>query len=114
MTDNVSPFEAAVNWIRAGYPEGIPATDFPPLLALLVRSLDERQVTDVVLRLARDHDLDVPLTEDNIGEAIAKATDEKPTGEKINQVAARLAAAGWPLARAQSHTSETNDDEVHA
>jgi len=114
MTDNVSPFEAAVNWIRAGYPEGIPATDFPPLLALLVRSLDERQVTDVVLRLARDHDLDVPLTEDNIGEAISKATDEKPTSEKINQVAARLASAGWPLARAESDTETADDGEVLA
>lgn len=114
MTDNVSPFEAAVNWIRAGYPEGIPATDFPPLLALLVRSLDERQVTDVVLRLARDHDLDVPLTEDNIGAAIARATDEKPTAEKINQVAARLASAGWPLARAQADTATADDDEVLA
>ncbi|MFT4124639.1 MAG: DUF3349 domain-containing protein [Gordonia sp. (in: high G+C Gram-positive bacteria)] len=100
MTEELSAFEKAIHWIRTGYPEGIPPTEFPPLLALLVRYLDESQVTDVILRLARDNEIDSPLTSDDIRSAIAKATDEQPTTEKINQVAARLAAAGWPLAAA--------------
>ncbi|MFW0786067.1 DUF3349 domain-containing protein [Gordonia sp. CPCC 206044] len=95
---NPSLFESAVNWIRTGYPEGIPPTDFPPLLALLIQSLDEEQVTDVVLRLARDHGIDEPLTEQQIHDAIAKVTAEQPTKGEINQVAGRLASAGWPLA----------------
>lgn len=96
--DSPSLFESAVNWIRKGYPEGVPPTDFPPLLALLIRTLDETEVTDVALRLARDHSLDTPLTDENIAAAIAKVTSEEPTEEEINQVAGRLATAGWPLA----------------
>ncbi|MDL9936063.1 DUF3349 domain-containing protein [Gordonia sp. ABSL1-1] len=93
-----SLFESAVNWIRTGYPNGVPATDFPPLLALLVRTLSEREVTDIGLRLARENDPDTPVTEELIRNAIAKVTDETPTDAEINQVAGRLAAAGWPLA----------------
>ncbi|MEP9390807.1 DUF3349 domain-containing protein [Gordonia sp. VNQ95] len=94
---NTSLFESAVNWIRKGYPEGISPTEFPPLLALLIRTLNEEQVTDVALRLAREHDLDRPLSETDIADAIAKVTSEIPTDDEINQVAGRLAAAGWPL-----------------
>ncbi|MCF3940174.1 DUF3349 domain-containing protein [Gordonia sp. Z-3] len=97
MSDGTSLFESAINWVRQGYPEGIPPTEFPPLLALLVRVLDERQVTDVVLELGRDRDGD-PLTEDRIAAAITSVIDEKPSEAEINQVASRLAAAGWPLA----------------
>ena len=97
MSDGTSLFESAIDWVRQGYPEGIPPTEFPPLLALLVRVLDERQVTDVVLELGRDRDGD-PLTEDRIAAAITSVIDEKPSEAEINQVASRLAAAGWPLA----------------
>ena len=97
MSEGTSLFESAIDWVRQGYPEGIPPTEFPPLLALLVRVLDERQVTDVVLELGRDRDGD-PLTEDRIAAAITSVIDEKPSEAEINQVASRLAAAGWPLA----------------
>lgn len=97
-----SLFESAVDWIRKGYPEGIPTTDFPPLLALLIRSLDEVEVTEVALALAREHGVDRPFTEDDISNAIAAVTSEQPTDEAINQVAGRLATAGWPLAAATS------------
>lgn len=98
MADSPSLFESAINWIRQGYPEGIPPTEFPPLLALLMRVLDEHEVTDVVIRLARDNDLDQPLTEDQISSAITEVTNAAPTDSEINQVASRLASAGWPLA----------------
>ena len=93
-------FDSAVNWIRKGYPEGVPPTEFPPLLALLTRVLDEEEVTTVALTLARDHGAENPLTEDQIREAIAEVTRTEPTPEEINQVAGRLAAVGWPLAAA--------------
>ena len=102
MSEGTSLFESAINWVRQGYPEGIPPTEFPPLLALLVRVLDERQVTDVVLELGRDRDGD-PLTEDRIAAAITSVIDEKPSEAEINQVASRLAAAGWPLAATTDH-----------
>ena len=99
MSDGSTLFESAINWVRQGYPEGVPATEFPPLLALLIRVLDERQVTDVVLHLGRDLNGE-PLTEEQIGAAINAVTREEPSDVEINQVAARLAAAGWPLAAA--------------
>ncbi|MGW0036432.1 DUF3349 domain-containing protein [Gordonia sp. NPDC003376] len=96
---NPSLFESAVGWIRKGYPEGIPSTDFPPLLALLIRSeLDETEVTEVALRLARHNDVTVPVPEEAIRDAIAQVTSQLPTEDEINQVAGRLASAGWPLA----------------
>ncbi|MGC5257551.1 DUF3349 domain-containing protein [Gordonia sp. DT218] len=98
MADGTPLFESAINWIRKGYPEGIPPTEFPPLLALLTRVLDDNQVTDVVLRLARYYDVENPMTEDRIREAIAKVIRDEPNSEEINQVASRLASAGWPLA----------------
>ncbi|ROZ83435.1 DUF3349 domain-containing protein [Gordonia sp. OPL2] len=98
MSEGTPLFESAINWIRKGYPEGVPPTEFPPLLALLTRVLDEREVTTVALNLARDHGVRNPVTEDQISEAIAKVTRESPTPDEINQVAGRLAAVGWPLA----------------
>ncbi|MCH5643956.1 MULTISPECIES: DUF3349 domain-containing protein [unclassified Gordonia (in: high G+C Gram-positive bacteria)] len=97
MADSPSLFESAINWIRTGYPEGIPPTEFPPLLALLVRVLDEEDVTTVALTLAREYGVDQPVTEEQIAGAIEKVTNDEPTADEINQVAGRLAAAGWPL-----------------
>ncbi|GAC56598.1 hypothetical protein GOHSU_08_01260 [Gordonia hirsuta DSM 44140 = NBRC 16056] len=90
-------FDNIVNWIRTGYPEGIPPQDFPPLLALLTPMLDESEITDIVLTLALLRDPDAPTTRDEVAEAIAHVTDQQPTAEDIHQVASRLAAAGWPL-----------------
>ncbi|NMO03934.1 DUF3349 domain-containing protein [Gordonia sp. TBRC 11910] len=92
-----TPFESIISWVRKGYPEGIDPTEFPPLLALLTRVLDETQVTQVALTLAREHGADTPLTEERIHNAIAQVTEKTPNAEEINQVASRLAAAGWPL-----------------
>lgn len=91
-------FDSAVNWIRKGYPEGIPPNEFPPLLALLMRSLTEEEVTNVALILAKDHDPDTPVTPERIKRAILEVTEQQPTTDEINQVAGRLAAVGWPLA----------------
>lgn len=92
-----SPFDSIISWVRKGYPEGIDPTEFPPLLALLTRVLDEEQVTQVALTLARDYGSDEPLTEARIHDAITRVTEQTPNSEEINQVASRLAAAGWPL-----------------
>jgi hypothetical protein len=36
-----------VNWLRVGYPQGIPPTDYIPLLALLSRRLTNDEVETV-------------------------------------------------------------------
>ncbi|GAB11751.1 hypothetical protein GOARA_088_00140 [Gordonia araii NBRC 100433] len=93
----MTPFDSIVGWIRGGYPEGVDRSDFPPLLALLTRVLDEQEVTRVAQTLADEAGVPT-VTEQQIHDAIARVTEQAPTPEEINQVAARLAAAGWPLA----------------
>ncbi|MEZ5210321.1 MULTISPECIES: DUF3349 domain-containing protein [unclassified Gordonia (in: high G+C Gram-positive bacteria)] len=95
MASNV--FENVINWLRSGYPEGIPPKDYPPLFALLTPILDESELTDVVLALALSRDPESPTTRDDVAAAIAAVTDSHPSQDEVNQVAARLAAAGWPL-----------------
>ena len=90
-------FDAILDWVRAGYPEGVPPKDYFPLLALLKRSLDEEQVTRAILTVFKEHGTDNPVTEDQIRGAIAKVIELEPNPEEINQVASRLASVGWPL-----------------
>ncbi len=96
MSENTK-FDSVLNWLRAGYPEGVPPKDYFPLLALLARTLDEEQITKAILTLVTEHGRE-PITEDQIHQAIADVTDQEPNSEEINQVAGRLAAVGWPLA----------------
>ncbi|MFZ2510199.1 MAG: DUF3349 domain-containing protein [Gordonia sp. (in: high G+C Gram-positive bacteria)] len=95
MATNV--FDNVINWIRTGYPDGVPPTDYPPLFALLSPMLDESEITDVVLALALDRDPESATTRADVAAAIGKVTEDQPAPSAINQVAARLAAAGWPL-----------------
>lgn len=93
---------SVLNWLRAGYPEGVPGTDRVPLLALLrATPLTEEQVAEVVRNIAEaaaPADVDDPIERDDIAEFIAEVTDHDAGPENIARVAARLAAAGWPLA----------------
>lgn len=104
-TDGVTPkslLTSILNWLRAGYPEGVPGTDRVPLLALLrATPLTEEQVAEVVRNIAEaaaPADVDDPIDRDDIAEFIAEVTDHDAGPENIARVAARLAAAGWPLA----------------
>jgi hypothetical protein len=45
----------------------------------------------------RGNDSDT-VTEDEIRDAIHKVIEKEPNPEELNQVAARLASVGWPLA----------------
>ena len=82
-----------VTWLRAGYPEGIPPTDYFPVLALLSRRLGSDEVKAVAHEL-----MDRPGFDDvDIGVLITQITDELPSPEDIERVRARLAAKGWPL-----------------
>lgn len=82
-----------VNWLHAGYPEGIPRTDYFAVLALLSRRLSDDEVQSVAKELMAHGDFDNV----DIGVAITEITDELPKPEDIERVRARLAAKGWPL-----------------
>lgn len=91
-------FQSILTWLRAGYPEGVPPKDYFPVLALLKRSLTEDEVVDVARSILKSNDGDIPVTEDEIHDAIEQVTAKAPSPEEIQQVSARLALVGWPLA----------------
>ena len=86
-----------VNWIRAGYPEGIPPTDSFPVLAFLTRRLSNDEVKIVAKELMARGDFDNV----DIGVLITQITDELPSTEDVERVRARLAANGWPFDEAR-------------
>lgn len=91
-----NPLSAVLGWLHAGYPEGVPPTDFYPLLALLSRTLDEDELQDVVGRVIRENpDGDIRATD--VQQALADLRDSPAGPEAVNAVAARLAKVGWPL-----------------
>ena len=86
-----------VAWLRAGYPDGIPPTDYFPVLALLSRRLSNDEVREVARDLGhRDGFDDV-----DIGVLITQMTDQLPSPEDVERVRGRLAAKGWPLDNAR-------------
>jgi len=82
-----------VAWLRAGYPEGIPPTDYFPLLALLSRRLTNDEVKAVAGELIRRGEFD----HIDIGVLIARLTKELPAAADVERVRERLAAKGWLL-----------------
>jgi hypothetical protein len=84
---------AIVSWLRAGYPEGMPPTDYLPVLALLTRRLTHDEVKLVAAEAMKRGGFD----HIDIGVAITQITDELPAPADVERVRQRLAAKGWPL-----------------
>jgi len=84
-----------VAFIRAGYPQGVPETDYVPLLALLRRRLSDDEVAAVARDLVARGDLNIDVA--NIGVAITRITDELPSADDLDRVQRRLGAIGWPV-----------------
>jgi hypothetical protein len=116
--------DSIVSWLRAGYPQGVPDSDYIPLIAILSRRLTTDEVAAVATELARQ----VPPPADgesanghqdgtavngqgststghwaasrglvdngDIGVMITKITNEMPRDEDIDRVRSQLASAG--------------------
>lgn len=102
MAENNGVIDNVLNWLHQGYPEGVPPKDYFALLALLKRSLTEDEVVKAAQTILRAG-ADEPVTETEIHNVIEQITEKAPNPEEINQVAARLASVGWPLAVAPAH-----------
>lgn len=94
-------FRSVVDWLRAGYPGGVPGPDRVPLLALLRNTpLSEDQIKEVVREITV-HEAEVlddgVLDRDEIERFIQGVTHHDSGPENVQRVAAHLAAAGWPL-----------------
>lgn len=99
----MSLLSRVVDFLRVGYPEGVPPQDYIPLLALLRRQLTDEEVTQVARTVLGEDGR--PNLDERVGDAIRQITKEEPLKNDLDRVAARLAAAGWPLA-ALSDASE--------
>jgi Protein of unknown function (DUF3349) len=84
-----------IEWLRAGYPEGVPEHDYIPLFALLGSKLTNEEVNLIANELASSAD---PESAPAIKKAIAEVTNTTPNDADINRVRSHLAAGGWPLA----------------
>jgi hypothetical protein len=84
-----------LGFLRAGYPQGVPASDQVPLLALLRRRLSDDEVLALASELAASGELPVDAT--NIRVAITQITAEMPSPADTDRVKQRLVAAGWPV-----------------
>ncbi len=87
-----------VQWLRAGYPDGVPQQDYVALLGILRRSLTGAELDSVVDQLGDDAEagqqlMTRPLVAQRIADVVRGPIDERD----VTRVSARLAAAGWPL-----------------
>lgn len=101
MSDPRSNFVMrALDWMRAGYPSGVPRGDYVTLLGLLRRKLTDHEVRQIASELAELAEDGERITTTDVEKLIYQATLDEPTDSDITRVSARLAAGGWPLADA--------------
>jgi hypothetical protein len=86
---------AVVQFLRAGYPQGVPERDYLPLFALLCRRLSDEEVSQVADALSASQDTASAAA---LHAAISRVTRDAPRAEDVTRVSACLAAGGWPLA----------------
>jgi hypothetical protein len=96
LQDKSGVLASVLNWLRKGYPQGVPPKDYFPLLALLKKRLSDAEVDAVIADLESSGVL-VP-DRAALAQAIERVAHQEPDDEDVALVAARLAAAGWPLA----------------
>ena len=83
-----------LDWLRAGYPEGVPPKDYFPLLALLHPGLNREEARLVAEELIGTGNPEV--TDAEIARLVVGITNEPPSEADLSRVRARLAAGGWP------------------
>jgi hypothetical protein len=106
-------FRSVVQWLQVGYPEGVPGPDRVALLALLRSTpLTEDEITNVVDAIDEEELSNGNVSRDVIADFISDMTHYDAGPENIARVAARLAAAGWPLAGIDGHSK--SDDAADA
>ena len=107
MDDRSGLFERILQWLRAGYPEGVPNNDYVALLGILRRAL----TTDEVERLARQlrSSAGSAVDDDEIRELIRRTALQEPSEADVRRVASRLAQGGWPLEASLAATATSQE-----
>lgn len=102
------PLKAVLDWLRSGYPEGIPEKDHFAVLAVLRRRLSDAEI-DQVVALSVEHAHETPdrhIKYERVGELIAGTIGEEPSEEDIERVTRRLDEGGGLLAHSETHDGE--------
>ncbi|QRY61751.1 DUF3349 domain-containing protein [Gordonia sp. PDNC005] len=97
-------------WLRAGYPEGVPQSDYVPLFALLRRQLSEEEIRQVAIDMIADSEVET-INRVDVGVEISKVTDELPRDEDVARVRTTLEAAGWPFDDAPFSSTDSPEDK---
>lgn len=84
-----------IDWLRAGYPHGVPEVDYLPLFALLSRRLSFEELEQVKSELVAESLISDSVTEEMIRSAISAATDEPALQSDIERIENHLASVGW-------------------
>lgn len=87
-----------LDWLRAGYPAGVPRQDYVVLLGLLRRKLTSTEVDDIAGELALLVAAGEVVTTEDVKRLVEQATLDTPSDDDVRRVSAHLAAGGWPLA----------------
>ena len=98
--DNRASFlTRAVDWMRAGYPTGVPRQDYVALLGLLRRKLTEDEIRKIAQDLAeQSQESSDPITTQDIEAMIRDSVLQSASADDVVRVSAHLASGGWPLA----------------
>nr|WP_137725267.1 DUF3349 domain-containing protein [Prescottella subtropica] len=114
--NNKFSLRSVLDWLRAGYPEGIPAKDHFALLAVLGRRLTDEeigQIIDLSVATAHEHP-DRHVDYDTLRKIIAGVLREEPTEEDITRVTERLVDGGWPVVDSDDAAASPGDDRQDA
>lgn len=100
-----------VDWLRSGYPEGVPREDYVALFGILHRDLTPAEIEHVI-RIVRSDPAHSPtaasIPDDQIRAVIEQLVHERASSRDIERVQARLTEA-LPLTAADGRP----DDPVH-
>ena len=87
-----------IDWLRAGYPGGVPRQDYVVLLGLLRRKLTDGEVHQIAGDLAVLAAAGEPISTADVERLVNEATLDEPSPADVARVSSHLAAGGWPLA----------------
>jgi Protein of unknown function (DUF3349) len=91
-----SLLQSIVDFVRAGYPEGVPERDYFPIFALLRRRLTDDEVAAVAFELVSTSP-DPGASAAKVRQAIEAVTEQPASEADMARVQNRLAAVGWNL-----------------
>lgn len=98
--DAITKVAKMLQWLKQGYPQGIPPNDFPPVLNVLHRNLTDDEIVAIADQLALQSVSQgvEEVTADQIRDMVKQQAFQHCTDDELRRVSVVLAQGGWPLA----------------